>query len=105
MSDATILDKPEQISAWYFASAISQLTLELKTGLNFYGHKGSVLKGIQQRGWTSVEGRATRKAKVLALSELLDTAARIGLDGPVVTSGEAELERQCDDLGVTIERQ
>lgn len=105
MSDAIVLDTPAQISAWQFMSAISQLTLELKTGLNFYGHRGSVLKGIQARGWTSVEGRATKRNKLLALSELLDTAIRVDLhDGPVCQSAEEFLAETLAEMGVTIDR-
>lgn len=99
------LDTPQQISAWQFMSAISQLTLELQTGMNYYGHRGSVLKGIQARGWTSVEGRATKRAKLLALSELLDTAKRVGIhDGPVCAHAEKLLAETLASMGLMIER-
>lgn len=99
----TVLDTPAQISAWQFVSGISQLSLEVKTGTNFYGSRGSVLKGLQARGWTSVTGRATKKAKVLALAELIATARDNGLDGPVTDLAQKTLTEALDANGWVLE--
>jgi hypothetical protein len=95
---ATVIDTPEGISAWYFLSAVSQLSLEIKTGRNYYG-KTSVLKGIQARGWTSVTGRATKVNKMVALTELLHEQPA----SPVVNLARETLAAACAEMGITIE--
>lgn len=94
---ATTIDTPEGISNWYFLSAVSQLHLELKTGMNYYG-KTSVLKALQLRGYTSVTGRATVRNKVLALAELLEGQP----SGPVIDLARATLAAKLDELGLQV---
>lgn len=45
MSDAIVIDTPEGIAHWRMASAISMLSLEVKTGLKH--SRGSVLKACE----------------------------------------------------------
>jgi hypothetical protein len=96
--DAIVLDRPEQISAWVFLSAISQLALEVKTGQNYYG-RTSVLKGIQAKGWTSVTGKATKINKVTALAELLHEQP----SSPVIDLARKTLDAACAEMGITFE--
>lgn len=91
----TVLDQPEQINAWVFLSAISQLGFEVSTGQNW--GRVSVLKAIQQRGWAP-EGRATRNAKLLALAGLLHEQP----SGPVVDRARGILAEACAKDGVII---
>lgn len=69
---SAVLDQPAQINAWVFLSRVSQLALELKTGLNT-SSRGSVYKVI--RGQIIPEdmlpARATKQNKALALAMLL----------------------------------
>lgn len=97
MTDAIVLDTPEQINHWVFASAISQLALEVKLGINT-SSRGSVLKGIQARGWTSVTGRATRRNKLLTLAELLHEQP----SSPVVDLARRTLAEACEADGIQI---
>lgn len=92
----TVLDKPEQITAWYYLSAVSQLALELKSGHNYYG-RTSVLKGIQQRGWAPA-GKATRLNKALALAGLLYEQP----SSPVIDLARQTLAEVCDELQIEI---
>lgn len=94
----TVLDQPAQISAWYYMSAVSQLALEIKTGQNYYGSRGSVLKGIQARGLTSVTGNATRRNKLLALAELLHEQP----SSPVVDLARKTLAEALEKDGLVI---
>lgn len=93
-----ILDTPAQIQGWYFLSAVSQLAFELKSGHNWYG-KTSVLKGIQARGWAPA-GRATRRAKILALAHLLDEQPA----GPVIDLARTTLQEALDADGLVLTR-
>jgi hypothetical protein len=81
------------ITAWYVLSAISQLSLELKTGQNFYG-KRSVYSGLAQHGLLAPERgtRATKRNKMLALADILTMCEENGLDvGAVGTSAQNRL--------------
>jgi hypothetical protein len=94
----TVLDTPEQINAWRYLSAVSQLSLEVQLGTNYYGSRGSVLKGIQANGWTSVTGRATRRNKLLALAELLHEQP----SSPVIDLARKTLAEACEADGIQI---
>lgn len=68
----TVLDQPQQITAWVFLSRVSQLSLELKTGLNT-SSRGSVYGAIRGRIIPAdmLPPRATKRNKALALAMLL----------------------------------
>lgn len=95
------LETPEQISYWYFASAVSQLTYELKTGHNYYG-KTSVYKGIRMNMIPGLPARATVRNKLLALATLLDAVGDGQADGPVFVSARQVLAAKLEELGLEI---
>lgn len=66
-----MLDTPAQINGWYYMSAVSQLTLEIRTGHNYYG-KTSAYTGIRGRIIPAdmIPARATRTNKIMALTLL-----------------------------------
>lgn len=93
------------IRVWTILSAISQLSLELKTGHNFYG-KRSVYSGLAQHGLLAAERgtRATKRNKMLALADILTMCEENGLDvGEVGTSARETLAKACIEEGVVIE--
>jgi hypothetical protein len=93
------------ISAWFVLSAISQLSLEIKTGRNFYG-KRSVYSGLAQRGLLAPGSptRATKRNKMLALANLLTMCEDNGLaTGEVGVSARKTLDAACIEEGVVIE--
>lgn len=94
-----VLDQPAQISNWYFLSAISQLSLEIKTGRNFYG-KVSVYKPLRERYMPGFPARATVQNKLLMLATLLEAAP--DEDGPVFTSARATLADKLAELGLEL---
>jgi hypothetical protein len=93
------------IRAWFVLSAISQLSLEISTGRNFYG-KRSVYSGLAQHGLLA-EGsptRATKRNKMLALANILTMCKDNGLDtGEVGKTAQATLDKACIEEGVVIE--
>lgn len=100
----TVIDTPQGIRVWTVLSAVSQLALELKTGHNYYG-KRSVYAGLAQHGLLA-EGRsprATKRNKMLALADILTMCKENGLDGEVIASAQATLDKACAEEGVVIE--
>jgi hypothetical protein len=92
------------IQAWFVLSAISQLSLEISTGRNFYG-KRSVYGGLAQHGLLA-EGRparATKRNKMLALADILDMCDENGLaTGAVGRTARETLATACAEMGVVI---
>lgn len=99
--DATVLDQPAQISNWYFLSAVSQLTLELETGRNYYG-KTSVYKGIRMRFIPGLPERATVRNKLVAMGCLLDAVE--GEDSEVFAKARTVLQVKLNELGLELTR-
>lgn len=93
----TTIDTPAGISHWYFMSAVSQLGLELKTGLNYYG-KTSVYKGIRQNMMPDLPPRATVVNKCVALATLLHEQPA----SPVIDLARKTLDEKCAELGIAI---
>lgn len=93
----TTIDTPRAISHWYFMSAVSQLGLELKTGLNYYG-KTSVYKAIRLRMLPDAPPRATAVNKCVMLATLLHEQPA----GPVVDLARKTLDEKCAELGIEI---
>lgn len=74
MTDTTetiVLDQPAQISGWFYLSAVSQLTTEIRTKTNYYG-KVSAYSGIRGKIIPAemLPPRATRVNKIMALTML-----------------------------------
>lgn len=94
------------IRAWFVLSAISQLSLEISTGRNYYG-KRSVYSGLAQHGLLA-EGaptRATKRNKMLALANILTMCEDNDLStGEVGLRAKQVLATACDEEGVVIER-
>ena len=80
----TIIDTPNGIANWRFASAVSLLSLEISTGRNYYG-KVSVYKAIRRDYIDGLPERATVDNKILALMTLLENATDEFRAGPVAT--------------------
>lgn len=105
MSETTLTRENGGIQAWYVLSAISQLSLEISTGRNFYG-KRSVYSGLAQHGLLAPErGKtATKRNKMLALADILLAAKEQGFDtGEVGVTAQATLDAACAEMGVVIE--
>lgn len=94
----TIIDTPEGIATWRYLSAVSQLSLEISTGMNYYG-KTSVLTALCNQGVFPAM-RATKKNKLIALATLVDNMGDD--DGPVVTRAREVIAQGCDELGIEL---
>jgi hypothetical protein len=97
-SEATVLDTPAQIGGWYYMSAVSQLTSEIRTKTNYYS-KGSVYHGILNnivKGAIPLPARATRQAKVMMLTALCYDQA----PSPVINSARACLAQVAREEGI-----
>lgn len=94
----TIIDTPEGISNWRFMSAVSQLSLELSTGTNFYGSRGSVYGPIRRDYIPGLPERATKRNKLIALATLLEGQPA----GPVVDRARATLAEVLDAAGLVL---
>lgn len=94
---SVVLDTPAQISGWVYMSAISQITLEIKTGTNFYG-KVSAYKGVRGRIIPAemLPARATRLNKIMALTMLVWGQP----SGPVVDSARDLLGKIAAEEGI-----
>lgn len=88
-----------QISNWYFLSAVSQLTLELETGHNYYG-KVSVYKGIRARFIPALPARATVQNKLIAMATLLEAVD--GEPGEVFEHARKVLAAKLAELGLEL---
>lgn len=93
----TTIDTPQAISHWYFMSAVSQLGLEIKTGLNYYG-KTSVYKALRLRMFPDAPARATVVNKCVMLATLLEDQPA----GPVIDLARKTLDEKCAELGIAI---
>ena len=98
---AVVLDTPAQISGWYYLSAVSQLSLEIRSGRNFYNNgKRSVYGALRGRIIPAdmLHPAATRANKVLALAMLCyDQPA-----GPVIDAARALLDEVADTEGLVV---
>ena len=94
-----VIDTPAGISNWYFLSAVSQLTLELQTGRNYYG-KTSVYKGIRLNFIPGLPARATKRNKVLALGCLLNSSS--DQTGPLFEKGREVLASTLEEMGLEL---
>jgi hypothetical protein len=90
-----VLDQPAQIANWRLMSAVSQLALEVSTGENFYGSKGSVYHPIRRDYIDGLPARATMRNKCLALATFLNNLP----DGPVVRNARKSLEERLAKEG------
>lgn len=99
----TTIDTPAGISNWRLMSAISQLSLELSTGTNFYG-KVSVYKAIRRDYIEGLPERATFNNKCLALRTFLDNLDEVTLAGPVCTRAQEVLTRVMAEKGLAFVR-
>ena len=94
----TIIDTPQGISNWRLMSAISQLSLELTTGQNFYG-KVSVYKAIRRDYIEGLPERATLQNKCLAMRTFLDNLPDDVKAGPVCTRAAESLAKVMAEKG------
>lgn len=99
----TTIDTPQGIANWRLMSAISQLSLELSTGTNFYG-KVSVYKAIRRDYIDGLPERATFANRCLALRTFLDNLPQEVLDGPVCTRAAETLTRVMAEKGMAFTR-
>lgn len=95
----TVIDTPAGIANWYYLSAVSQLTLELRTGRNYYG-RTSVLTALVNRGWFEPQ-RATKRNKLIALATLIDNAGDEAT-GPVFDRAIETVANVSKEMGVIL---
>lgn len=90
------------IAFWQFASAVSQLTLEVETGNNYYG-KTSVYTGLRRNYMPGFPARATLRNKLLMLGCLLQQVpAEEIAKSEVFSHGKRALDTKLAELGLEL---
>jgi hypothetical protein len=91
---ATVLDTPAQISMWVFRSRMSQLAIEIVTGMK--SSRGPILAAMYREGLIDVNLRGTKINKQRVLRMMCESMAEAHAASSVEWVVPASIQRALD---------